>query len=94
MGSKDLGTPAHLILSPRPRPRREKHLRVNKEGTKLLGGIADDRPILSEPGSWKEKAAHPLKQPSQLSQMKGLTRGDSYGGMVEDQLWERLSPPH
>ena len=86
MGSKDLGTPAHLILSPRPRPRREKHLRVNKEGTKLLGGIADDRPILSEPGSWKEKAARPPKQPSQSSQTKRSTQGDSYRGMVEEQL--------
>ena len=59
MGPNDLGTPAHLISSPRPRPRREKRLRMNKEGPKLLGGIIEDRPVLDEPRSWKEKAAHP-----------------------------------
>ena len=65
---------------------REKRPRMNKEGPKLLGGIAEDRPILGEPVSWKEKAAHHSKQPSQSSQTKGPTQGDSYGGMVEEQL--------
>ena len=50
MRPKDLGTPAHLISSPRPRPRREKRRRMNKEGSKLLGGIAEDRPVLGELG--------------------------------------------
>ena len=59
---------------------------MTKEGPKLLGGIAEDRPILSEPMSWKERAAHHPKQPSQSSQTKGLTWEDSYGGMVEEQL--------
>ena len=86
MGPKDLGTPTHLISSPRPKLRKEKHPRMNKEGPKLLGGIAEDRPVLYEPGSWKEKAAHPPRQPSQSSQTKGPTQGDSYEGMVEEQL--------
>ena len=86
MGPKDLGTPAHLISSPRPRPRRKKRPRMNKEGPKLLRGIAEDRPVLSELVSWKEKAAHHPKQPSQSSQTMGPTQGDSYGGMVEEQL--------
>ena len=30
MGPKDLGTPAHLISSPRPTPRREKYSRTNE----------------------------------------------------------------
>ena len=30
MGSKDLGTPTHLISSPRPMPRRKKCPRTNK----------------------------------------------------------------
>ena len=51
VGPKDLETLAHLISSPRPRPRREKRPRMNKEGPKLLGGIAEDRPVLGEPGS-------------------------------------------
>ena len=46
---------------------------MTKEGLKLLGGIVEDRPVLGEPMSWKEKAAHHPKQPSQSSQMKGLT---------------------
>ena len=75
-----------LISSPRPRPRRVKRPRMNEEDPKLLGGIAEDRPVLSELVSWKEKAAHHPKQPSQSSQTKGPTRGDSYGGMVEEQL--------
>ena len=75
-----------LISSPRPRPRRVKCPRMNEEDPKLLGGIAEDRPILDELVSWKEKAAHHPKQPSQSSQTKGPTQGDSYGGMVEEQL--------
>ena len=59
-----------IISSPRPRPRREKHLRMNKESPKLLGGIVEDHPVLSEPGSWKEKAAHLPRQPFQSSQTK------------------------
>ena len=86
VGPKDLGTPAHLLSSPRPRPRREKCPRMNKDGPKPLGGIAEDRPVLNESGSWKEKVAHFPKQPSQSSQTKGPTLGDSYEGMMEEQL--------
>ena len=32
VGPKDLATPAHLISSPRPTPRKKKHPRMNKEG--------------------------------------------------------------
>ena len=52
------------ILIPRPKPRREKRSRINKEAPKLLGGIAEDRHVLGEPESWKEKVAHHPKQPS------------------------------
>ena len=46
---------------------------MTKECPKLLGGITKDRPILNEPMSWNERATHHPKQPSQSSQMKGLT---------------------
>ena len=46
---------------------------MTKEGPKLLGGIAEDHPVLDKPVSWKERAAHHPKQPSQSSQTKGLT---------------------
>ena len=32
MGPKDLATPAHLISSPRPTPRKKKRPRMNKKG--------------------------------------------------------------
>ena len=86
MGPKDLGTLAHLISSLRPRPRREKRPRMNKEGPKLLGGIAEDHHVLGESMSWKEKAAHHPKQPSQSSQTMGPTQRDNYRGMVEEQV--------
>ena len=75
-----------LISSPRPKAQaeEEKRPRMTKEGAKLLGGIAEDRPFLGIPMSWKERAAHHPKQPSQSSQTKGLTYGDNYGGMVEE----------
>ena len=75
-----------LISSPRPRPRRVKRPRMNEEDPKLLGGIAEDHPVLGELVSWKEKAAHSQRQPSLLSQTKRPTQGDSYGGMVEEQF--------
>ena len=34
---------------------------MTKEGLKLLGGIVEDRPILSEPVSWKGKSSTPSK---------------------------------
>ena len=85
-GQRVWGLRPILILSPRPKPRRVKRPRMNEEGLKLLGGIAEDCPVLGELVSWKEKVAHHPKQPSQLSQTKGPTQRDSYGGMVEEQL--------
>ena len=73
MGLKDLGAPAHFNIKPKAQAEEEKRPRMTKEGPKLLGGIAEDRPVLGEPMSWKERAAHHPKQPSQLSQTKGLT---------------------
>ena len=35
MGSKDLGTPTHLISSPRPTPRSKKCPRTNEENPDL-----------------------------------------------------------
>ena len=75
-----------LISSPRPKPRKVKRPRMNEEDPKLLGGITEDHPVLGNLVSWKEKVAHHPKQPSQSSQMMGPTQGDSYGGMVEEQL--------
>ena len=37
------------------------HLRMNKEGPKLLGDITEGRPVLGEPMSWKGKSSTPSK---------------------------------
>ena len=37
---------------------------------KLLGDVAEDNLVLCEPRSWKEKAAHPYRQPPRVSQVK------------------------
>ena len=34
---------------------------MTKEGPKLLGGIAEDRPVLGKPVSWKGKSSTPSK---------------------------------
>ena len=94
MALKDLASPAHFISNPRPTPRKRKCPRMNKEGPKLLGGFAEDHPVLGKPGSQKEKAAHSQRQPSLSSQTKGPTQGDSYEGMVEEQFYEILSHLH
>ena len=44
--------------------RRGKCPRMTKEGPKLLGGIAEDRHVLGEMVSWKERTIHHPKQPS------------------------------
>ena len=59
---------------------------MNNKGLRLLWGFAQDHPVLGEPGSLKEKAAHPQRQPSLSSQRKEPTQGDSYEGMVEEQF--------
>ena len=72
MGPKDLGAPAHFNIKPKAQAEEEKRARMTKEGPKLLGGIAEDRPVLGELMSWKDRAVHHPKQPSQSSQTKGL----------------------
>ena len=72
MGPKDLGASVHFNIKPKAQAEEEKRPRITKEGRKLLGGIAENRPVLDEPMSWKERAARHPKQPSQLSQSKGL----------------------
>ena len=66
MGPKDLSAPAHFNIKPKAQAQaeEEKRPRMTKEGPKLLGGIAEDRPVLGEPMSWKERAANHPKQPS------------------------------
>ena len=84
------------VSDPRPRLRREKHPRMNKEGPKLLRGITEDRLVLDEPVSWKEKAAHHSKQPSQSSQNKrtntgGQLWGHGGGAIIEEAVTSALN---
>ena len=54
--------------------------------SKLLGDIIKDNPVLDKPRSRKEKAAHPQRQPPQVSQTKRLIQWASYGGIMEEQF--------
>ena len=61
VGPKHLGAPAHFNIKPKGPGRGGKRPRMTKEGPKLLGGIAEDRPVLDEPVSWKGKSSTPSK---------------------------------
>ena len=51
--------------------RRSKH---EQRRSKLLGGVAEDNPVLGELRPRKGKAAHPQGQPPQAFQTKRLTQ--------------------
>ena len=57
VGPKDLGTPAHLILSPRPTSRSKKCPRTDGE-SRPLGCTTEDNRILGRPQSWERKTPH------------------------------------
>ena len=67
-------------IKPKGPSREGKRPRMTKEGPKLLGKIAEDRHVLGELVSWKERAIHHPPQPSPLFPNEGT----SVGG----QLWE------
>ena len=78
---------AEGLGNPDPSHIKPKAQAEDEQGrSKLLGDIAEDNPVLGKPRSWKEKVAHPQRQPSQVSQTKGLAQWASYGGMVEEQF--------
>ena len=70
MGPKDLGASAHFDIKPKAQAEEEKRPKMTKEGPKLLEGIAEDRSVLGEPMSWKERAARHPKQPSSRPKRK------------------------
>ena len=61
MRPKDLGAPAHFNIKPKGPGRGGKRPRMTKEGPKLLGGIAEDHPVLGELVSWKGNSSTPSK---------------------------------
>ena len=61
MGPKDLGALAHFNIKTKGLGQGGKRLRMTKEGPKLLGGIAEDHPVLGKPMSWKGKSSTPSK---------------------------------
>ena len=93
-GAEGFGKPGPFHIKPKAHAEEEETSEDEQGRSKLLGDIAKDHPVLGQPRSPKEKAAHPQRQPSQSSQTKGPTQWASYGGMVEEQFHERLSPPH
>ena len=67
-------------IKPKGPGRGGKHLRMAKEGPKLLGEIAEDRHVLGELVPWKERAIHHPQQPSPSFPNEGTS--------VRGQLWE------
>ena len=70
MGPKDVATPAHFISSPKAHVEEEEMSKDEQRRSKLLGDVAEERPILGELRSRKEKVAHPQRQPPRASQTK------------------------
>ena len=93
MGLKDLATPAHLISSPRPMPRKKKCLKTSIESPDCQDILL--RTPLSSANRDHEKGKchatkgslleHPKESPSVMGQRRR---------MVEKQFQERLSPLH
>ena len=86
MGPEDLAKPSPFHIKPKAHAEKEETSKDEQGRPKLLRGAAEDHPVLGQPRSLKGKTAHLQRQPSQSSQTKGPTQGDSYGDMVEEQL--------
>ena len=94
VGPKDLSTPAHLISSPRPTPRRKKCPRMNKEGPSCQETLPRTILFLANQGHRRRKRhTHKDSLPGRPKQ-KGLTQWASHRSMAEVQFQEKLSPSH
>ena len=68
------GKPGPFRIKPKAHAEKEETSKDEYGRPKLLGVIAEDRPVLGQPRSRKEKTAHPQRQPPQSSQTKGPTQ--------------------
>ena len=94
VGSKDLGTPTHLISSPRPTPRSKKCPRTNGENPGLQ--IVRPKTIISSAGHNHGREKCHVTQGSPPEDREGDSRpyGLTIRGMVERQPQEEPSPPY
>ena len=94
MGPKDLGTPAHLISSPKPTPRRKKCPKTN-EGNPDYQMVLP-RTILSMAGQnhGREKCYVAQGNPLEDRKKRFQAIWASNKGMVERQPQEEQSPPY
>ena len=58
-GAKEFGNPGPFHIKPKAHAEEEEILEDEQKRFKLLGDVAEDRIILGEPRSRKEKAAQP-----------------------------------
>ena len=93
-GAKGFGDHGPFHIGPMAHAEEEEMSEEEQRESRLPGYTAKDNHVFSRPRSQKEKVAHPRRQSSQASQTKGPTQWASYGGVVEEQFQERLSPPH
>ena len=94
VGPKDLAKPNSFHIKPKAHAEEEEMSEDEQRKSKLPRDVAEDNPVLGKPRSRKEKAAHSQGQSPRASQTKRLTQWASYGGMVEEQFQERMSPQH
>ena len=62
--AKRFGNLDPFYIKPKAHTEEEEMSKDEQRRSKLLGDVAEDNPILGEPRSPKEKAAHPQRQPS------------------------------
>ena len=64
MGLEDLAKPSPFQIKPKANAKKEEASKDKQGRPKLLRGAAEDHPVLGQPRSLREKAAHPQRQPS------------------------------
>ena len=58
-GVQGFGNPSPFHIKPKAHAEEKEMFEDEQRRSKLLGDIAEDNPVLGEPRSGKEKAAHP-----------------------------------
>ena len=61
-GAEGFGNPSPFHIKPKAHVEEEEMFEDEPGRSKLLGDITKDNPVLDQPRSWKEKAAHPQRQ--------------------------------
>ena len=69
-GAKEFGNPNPFYIRPKAHAKEEETSEDEQRRSKLSGDVAEDNPVLGNPRSRKEKAAHHQGQSPRASQGK------------------------